>query len=90
MTSHGQQWSAIERGRKAGIVYLILGLAYLVLWSFARAVSADEGMPWWTLFLGLAWLGSGTFELVRYRRRMAAFTKQGELDAEMQMDDLSH
>ena len=86
-----QQRKAIERGRKAGILYLIFGAAWLGLWTAALVTSAGGRLLWWNLGLGVAWLGAGAYELLQYRRRMAKLSEQNELDAaNPPLDDASH
>lgn len=72
---------AIERRRNAAVMYLILGAVFLVLGAVAWAVAPVNPSHWWNLVLGVAWLASGSFAMVRYRRQMTAFIEENGIDA---------
>ncbi len=81
MTSLVQRRMAIERRRNAAVTYLILGAAFLVFGAVVWAVAPVKPAHWWNLVLGIAWLASGSVEMARYRRQMAAFIEENGIDA---------
>jgi hypothetical protein len=81
MTSLVQRRMAIDRRRKAAVAYLAIGAAWLIFGAIGWAVAPESSTHWWNLGLAIAWLASGSLELWRYRRQMAAFVEENRVAA---------
>jgi len=72
---------ALERRRNAAVAYLVIGAVWFIFWAILWAVPPDAPIHWVNLVLSIAWLVSGSVELWRYRRLMAAFIEENGVDA---------
>jgi hypothetical protein len=81
MTSLVQRRTAIERGGKSAVAYLIIGSAWLIYWGIGWVVAPVASGHGWNLVLAIGWLATGLFEFHRYRRRLASL-EQDELGSD--------